>query len=76
VEYIFTEIFLENLLSIHVHVFTKFYYKISSGQSDRHNKISACQNTKIGQSMSVTGRLFPGLAVDVSEVERVVLTVA
>ena len=38
-----------------------FFYEISAGQSDRHNQISDCQNTKNGWSMTVTGRLFPGL---------------
>ena len=39
-----------------------FFYEISAGQSDRLNQISDCQNTKNGWSMTVTGRLFPGLS--------------
>ena len=34
---------------------------MSTGQSDRHNQICACQN--LCRSMTVTGRLFPGLMV-------------
>ena len=39
------------------------FYDISSGQSDKHNQVSDCKNTKNGQSMTVSRRLFPGLVV-------------
>ena len=37
------------------------FYEIRARLSDRHNQISDCQNPENTQSMTMTGRLFPGL---------------
>ena len=37
------------------------FYEIRARPSDRHNQISDCQNPENTQSMTMTGRLFPGL---------------